>query len=270
MNAPCHKSTADTESLAAKLEQLEKVLQAKNAALEAANQELQAFSYSVSHDLRAPLRAIGGFTGMLKKSLGANPEKETEQALQRIQDNVLKMSKLIDGLLDFSSLAWMALTRKTIDSRELAQSAFNDLRPLAAGRRVEFDLGELPSCNADPVLLRRVFANLLSNALKFSRGRDPATIRVGCRKENGEQVFFVRDNGAGFDMEYAGKLFGVFQRLHGPAEFEGTGVGLAIVHRIVQQHGGRVWAGGEVDRGATFYFTLGEPSHGHSDKPVNC
>lgn len=243
---------------------IEKELQTKNAALEAANKELQAFSYSISHDLRAPLRAMSGFAGNLKKSLGLQPSAETEHALNRIQENVVKMSKLIDGLLDFSSLSWMALTRKPVDARELAQAVFDELKSTAGERSVQFDLGKIPSCKADPVLLRQVFANLLSNALKYTRDRDPAVVRIGCRKENGEQVYFVQDNGAGFDMEYAGKLFRVFQRLHSPSEFEGTGVGLAIVHRIVQRHGGRIWGQGEVDRGATFYFTLGESNHGNS------
>jgi PAS domain S-box-containing protein len=243
---------------------IERELKEKNAALEAANQELQAFAYSVSHDLRAPWRAMGGFAGMLKKSLGPDLPPETGHAVKRIQDNVAKMSKLIDGLLDFSSLTWMALTKKTVNVTELAQSVFNELTLSSAGRRVDFKLEPLPACRADAILLRQVFANLLSNALKFTRERDPAVIRAGFRRENGEHVYFVQDNGAGFDMEYAGKLFRVFQRLHSPSEFEGTGVGLAIVQRIVQRHGGRVWAESEVDRGATFYFTLGEATHGNS------
>jgi PAS domain S-box-containing protein len=243
---------------------IQEELKEKNTVVETANQELQAFSYSISHDLRAPLRAMNGFAAMLKKSLGANLTKETEHPINRIQENVTRMSKLIDGLLDFSALTWMAMTRKTVDPAELARKVFDELNPPASGRRVDFEIGKLPACKADAVLLRQAFSNLLSNALKFTRDRDPAVIRLGCRHENGEHVYFVEDNGAGFDMEYAGKLFRVFQRLHSPSDFEGTGVGLAIVQRIVQRHGGRIWAEAQVDRGATFYFTLGESTHGNS------
>jgi PAS domain S-box-containing protein len=248
---------------------LEAQLKEKDAALEVASQELQAFSYSVSHDLRAPLRAMDGFASILKKSLGSNVPEATGHALKRIQDNVGKMSKLIEGLLDYSSLTWMALTKKNVNPGELAQNVFNEIIIAAPGRRVDCQISKLPACTADIALLRRVFANLFSNALKFTRDRDPAVIRVGCREENGEQVYFVRDNGVGFDMEYSGKLFHVFQRLHSPSEFEGTGVGLAIVHRIIHRHGGRVWAEGQVDEGATVYFTLGESTHGNSAKCTN-
>jgi PAS domain S-box-containing protein len=243
---------------------LQSELKEKSAALETANQELQAFSYSISHDLRAPLRAMDGFAGMLKKSLGADISKETGHALQRIQDNAAKMSKLIDGLLDFSSLSWIAVTKKNVNPGEVAQTVFNELTASAPDRLVQFEIGKLPVCKYDPMLLRQVFINLLSNALKYTRDRNPAIIRVGCRQENSEHVYFVQDNGAGFDMEYSGKLFRVFQRLHSPSEFEGTGVGLAIVHRIIQRHGGRIWAEAQVDLGATFYFTLGDSTHGNS------
>lgn len=243
---------------------LEQELKAKNAALETAKQELQSFSYSISHDLRAPLRAMDGFTGMLKKSLGTNVSKETEHSLKRVQENVTRMSRLIDGLLDFSTLTWVALTKKKVNPGQIAQTIFTELGKSAGDRRVDFEVSQIPSCKADAMLLRQVFNNLLSNALKFSRDRNPAVIRVGHLDENGEPVYFVRDNGAGFDMEYAGKLFNVFQRLHSPSEYEGTGVGLAIVHRIIQRHGGRIWAEAAPDQGATFFFTLGETSHGHS------
>jgi len=243
---------------------IQKELAEKTAALEAAKQEFQAFSHSISHDLRAPLRAMDGFAAMLKRSLGENLSKESTHGINRIQENVSRMSKLIDGLLDYSALSWVALTKKKIDPKSIAQKSFDGVALAQNDLRVDFSIGELPPCEADSALVRRLFDNLLSNAVKFSRQRNPAVVRVGCREEDGEQVYFVQDNGAGFDMEYSGKLFHVFQRLHSPSEFEGTGMGLAIVHRIVQRHGGRVWAEGEVDRGATFYFTLGKLDYGHS------
>jgi PAS domain S-box-containing protein len=243
---------------------LQEELKVKSTALEAANQELQAFSYSISHDLRAPLRAMDGFANMLKKSLGPDLSKESEHSLKRIQDNVTKMSRLIEGLLDFSTLTWVALTKRHLNLVETAQKTFDELTRVAAHRRVDFAIGKMPDCKADAMLLRQVFTHLLSNALKFTRDRDPAVIRIGCHDQNGEIVYFVQDNGAGFDMEYADKLFQVFQRLHSPSEFEGTGVGLAIVQRIVQRHGGRIWAEAKTDQGATFNFTLGETSHGHT------
>ncbi|HEY2081805.1 MAG TPA: ATP-binding protein [Verrucomicrobiae bacterium] len=264
------RSVAAIRDISAR-KQIEAELKEKSAALEAAGQELQAFSYSVSHDLRAPLRAMGGFAAILKKSLGPDVPKAADDALIRIQDNVKKMSRLIEGLLDFSGLTWVAVTRKSVNPGELAQNVFNELAHAASGdRRVDCEISQMPGCTADIALLRRVFTNLLSNALKFTRGRDPAVILVGCRDQNGERVYFVRDNGAGFDMEYSDKLFRVFQRLHSPSEFEGTGVGLAIAHRIILRHGGRIWAEGEVDRGATFYFTLGESTHGNSAKCNHC
>lgn len=237
---------------------MQKVLSEKNAAIEAAYKELQSFSHSVSHDLRAPLRAMSGFAGMLKKSLGAEMSKETAHALKRIEDNSFKMSQLMDGLLDFSSLSFIAMTRRKANPGELVKSIFNELTVLVEGRHIDFQVDPLPLCNADVVLLRQLFTNLLSNAIKFTRDRDPAVIRVGCTQQKREKVYFIRDNGAGFDMDYADKLFRVFQRLHTPSEFEGTGVGLAVVQRIIQRHGGRIWAESRVDEGATFYFTLGE------------
>lgn len=236
----------------------------KNAALETAAQEFRSFSYAVSHDFRAPLRAVDGFAGLLKKSLGENLSPDSARLFGRIQDNVAKMSRLLEGLLDFSALSWVAMTKKTFNPADIVQKSFLELSHSHQGRKIDFAIGELPACHADMLLLRRIFDNLLSNALKFTGKRDPAVIRVGCASENGEPVFFVQDNGAGFDMEFAGKLFQLFQRLHSNSEFEGTGIGLAIVYRIVQRHGGRVWARGEVDRGATFYFTLGDSGYGHS------
>ena len=243
---------------------LQKELRDNSASLEAARQEFHAFSHSISHDLRAPLRAMDGFAAMLKRSLGEGLSKETEHGINRIQENVSKMSRLIDGLLDHATLSWVALTKKKIDPAIIAQKSFHGLSPSLDGRRIDFSIGELPHCEADLALLRRLFDNLLSNALKYTRKKDPAVIRVGCRDQTGERVYFVQDNGAGFDMEYSDKLFHVFQRLHSPSEFEGIGIGLAIVQRIVQRHGGRIWAEAQVDQGATFYFTLGNSGYEHS------
>ena len=243
---------------------LEQELKEKNAALETARQEFQSFSYSVSHDFRAPLRAVDGFAAMLKKSLGANLSTESAHALSRVQENISKMSKLIDGLLDFSALSWVAMTKKTVNPADVAQKAYQGLAIAHDGRKIDFSVGDLPACEADAMLLRRLFDSLLGNALKFTRKCDSATVQVGCREEKGERVYFVRDNGAGFDMEYSTRLFQLFQRLHSAGEFEGMGIGLAIAQRIVQRHGGRIWAQSEVGRGATFYFTLGESGYGHS------
>jgi PAS domain S-box-containing protein len=245
-------------------QRLDQELREKNAALEAARQEFQSFSYSVSHDLRAPLRAVDGFTNLLKKSLGENLSTESSHALARVQENVAKMSKLIEGLLDFSTLSWVAMTQKTLNPADIAQKSYAGLELANHGRKIDFSIGELPACHADAMLLRRLFDSLLSNALKFTRKCDAAVIRIGCRHEKGERIYFVQDNGVGFDMEYASRLFQLFQHLHSASDFEGTGLGLAIAQRIVQRHGGRIWAHGEVDRGATFYFTLGEPGYGHS------
>jgi PAS domain S-box-containing protein len=239
-------------------------LDEKTTAIETARKEFQDFSHSISHDLRAPLRALDGFAAMLKRSLGENLSKESEHAINRIQENASRMSKLIEGLLDYSTLSWVALTNRKIQPGMIARKSFDGMAHSLNERRVDFSISELPDCEADLALARRLFDNLISNALKFSRNRDPAVIRVGCREDAGEPVYFVQDNGAGFDTEYSGKLFHVFQRLHSPSEFEGTGMGLAIVQRIVQRHGGRVWAEGALDRGATFYFTLGKSGYGHS------
>jgi PAS domain S-box-containing protein len=230
-------------------------LQQKNHELEAANQELEAFSYSVSHDLRAPIRAMGGFAQMLMCENSDQLSPEAQHALQRIRKNAFQMGELIDGLLNFSSLSRQSLSKARIELTPLAQAVWEELRPEWEGRAVELTCADLPAVQGDAVLLRQVLANLLSNAVKYTRDRAPAVITVGCRPET-PVVYFVQDNGAGFDMQYAEKLFRVFQRLHSVEEFEGTGVGLAIVKRIIQRHGGRIWAEAREGHGATFYFTL--------------
>jgi len=227
-------------------------------------QEFQAFTHSIAHDLRAPLRAVSGFSNLLKKSLGENISEDSAFAMTRVTENADRMAKMIDGLLEFSALSGVTMTRKPINPADVVNHSFAGLMALNDGRKIDFSVGELPACQADSALLRRLIDNLLSNAIKFTRKSDPAAIHVGCQEENGARIYFVRDNGVGFDMEYAGKLFQIFQRLHSVSEFEGLGMGLAISRRIVQRHGGRIWGEGEVDRGATFYFTLGDSGHGHS------
>lgn len=228
------------------------------AALEAANKELEAFSYSVSHDLRAPLRAIDGFSRILLEDHAPSLEASAARYLGLVCNNARKMGELIDDLLAFSRLGRQALSQQIVQPADLVRRVLAELESESQGRTVNISIGDLPPCKADPALLKQVFINLLSNALKFTRQREIAIIDIRCDTLNGEHVYAVIDNGAGFDMEYAYKLFGVFQRLHRESEFEGTGVGLAIVQRIINRHGGRIWAEAEVDKGAAFRFTLGE------------
>jgi signal transduction histidine kinase len=223
----------------------------------AINKELEAFTYSVSHDLRAPLRGMSGFARVLEEDYGERLDADGRRYLQIIQSNAAQMGRLIDDLLALSRLGRQPLKAATISLGNLAQDAFREAAANEQNRDIVFTLGELAECCGDANLMRQVLINLLSNAVKFTRHAKPARIHFGSERQNREIVYFVRDNGAGFDMRYAGKLFGVFQRLHGPEEFAGTGVGLAIVKRIVERHGGRVWAEAEPGKGATFYFTLG-------------
>jgi signal transduction histidine kinase len=227
--------------------------------LEAANSELEAFTYSVSHDLRAPLRAISGYTSILLEEHSGTLPEEGLGYLKRVKDNSDHMGQLIDDLLAFSRLGRQPLRLQRVRTRGVVDRALAELAPLTDGRQVDLVIRDLPDCESDPGLLEQVFVNLLSNAYKYSRKREGARIEVGALAEDEAgtgPVFFVRDNGAGFDMRYSDKLFGVFQRLHRSQDYEGTGVGLAIVQRIVARHGGRVWAEARVDQGATFYFTL--------------
>jgi PAS domain S-box-containing protein len=243
--------------------ELEARVALRTGELEAANQELEAFSYSVSHDLRAPLRAINGFAGIVLEEYGPQLPPEALNYLERICHGGKRMGELIDDLLAFARLSRQPLDRQRVETGRMVQEVLEDLNPYANNRPVEIALHELPPCLGDPVLLKQVWTNLLSNALKYTRGRTPAIIEIGCERTGAEEVFFVRDNGVGFSMEYVHKLFGVFQRLHRTEEFEGTGVGLAIVQRVIHRHGGRVWADAAPDRGATFFFTLEkEADHG--------
>jgi PAS domain S-box-containing protein len=218
--------------------------------------ELEAFSFSVSHDLRAPVRAIGGFARMVQEEYAAHLPAEARQKLERIYANAMKMGQLIDGLLTLSRLNRQPLNIRKVSPAAIVHRVLEELQADQICRDLKISVADLPECQADPVLLQQVFTNLIGNAFKYSRQRRPAVIEIGTRDENGRAVYFVKDNGAGFEMEYAPKLFGVFQRLHRADEFEGTGVGLAIVHRIIRRHGGRVWGEGEPDKGATFSFTL--------------
>jgi light-regulated signal transduction histidine kinase (bacteriophytochrome) len=235
---------------------LERRVQERTYQLEAANKELEAFSYSVSHDLRAPLRAVNGFAGIVLEDFSSQLPEEGRRYLERVREGGRRMGELIDDLLAFSQLSRQNVNRKSINTVKLVQDVLDELKPQWEGRQVEIRIGNLPSCHGDPALLKQIWVNLLSNAIKYTRGREPAIVEIGCARENGGNIFSVRDNGTGFDMQYANKLFGVFQRLHRADEFEGTGVGLAIVQRIVHRHGGRVWAEAAEGRGATFYFTL--------------
>jgi PAS domain S-box-containing protein len=235
---------------------LEQRVVERTSQLEAANKELEAFSYSVSHDLRAPLRAVNGFAGIVLEDFSSQLPEEGKKYLERIRKGGEQMGCLIDDLLALSHLSRQPMNRRKVDMVRLVRTVLEELNPQFGGREVEIKVGNLPSCHGDAALLKQVWMNLLSNAIKYSRGRKKTVVEIGCMSEKGENVYIVRDNGAGFDMTYAHKLFGVFQRLHRSDEFEGTGVGLAIVQRVVYRHGGRVWAEAEVDRGATFYFTV--------------
>jgi two-component system sensor histidine kinase/response regulator len=225
------------------------------AELEEANKELEAFSYSVSHDLRAPLRAVDGFTGMLLARYSSQIPPEALRLLAQVDLGAKRMGTLIEDLLRFSRLSRQPITTARVNISELVHLIVEELRSEATGREVEVRVANLPEVDGDASLLRQVFVNLLSNAFKFTRGKT-ALIEVGCDPAESENVFFVRDNGAGFDMAYSQKLFSVFQRMHTEDQFEGTGVGLSIVQRIVQRHGGRIWAQAEVGKGATFYVAL--------------
>ncbi|HEY4689443.1 MAG TPA: PAS domain S-box protein [Anaerolineae bacterium] len=244
------------EKLVQLAEALDQRVTERTAELEAANQELEAFAYSVSHDLRAPLRAIDGFTRILVEDYEPSLGAEGKRVCAVVRDEARRMAELIDDLLAFSRLSRAEMQASPIDMESLAISVFYESMMPESRERIDFHVDALPPAVGDPILIRQVWMNLLANAVKFSSSRERATIEVGSRQDAGETIYWVQDNGAGFDMQYAHKLFGVFQRLHSEREFEGTGVGLAIVQRIIHRHGGRVWAEGAVDRGATFYFAL--------------
>jgi light-regulated signal transduction histidine kinase (bacteriophytochrome) len=231
-------------------------LEAANKGLEAANKELEAFSYSISHDLRTPLRHIDGFSKLLVQNHSESLPPAGQRLLAQVCGGAERLGRLIDDLLNFSRLSRQALLKKPVSLSLLVQEVLRELEREREGRDVEIRLGELPECHGDFSLLKQVFVNLLSNAQKFTRKKEKAIIEAGCQEKDGELLCTVRDNGAGFDMKYASRLFGVFQRLHHADQFEGTGVGLSIVQRIIHRHGGRIWAESEIDKGTAFFFTL--------------
>jgi PAS domain S-box-containing protein len=236
--------------------ELEQRVAIRTAELEAANSDLEGFAYSVSHDLRTPLRAIDGFSQQLLKRYSNTLDDEGKRYLNLVRGNTNKMSQLIDDILAFSRLGRLGMSESVVDMEALVSEGFEALKPSVAGRELTLEIKPLPHCRGDAAMLRQVWANLLSNAIKFTRFKAVALVEVGGRAEGAENIYYIKDNGAGFDMQYATKLFGVFERLHGNEEFEGTGIGLAIVNRIVTRHDGRVWAEGKVNEGATFYFAL--------------
>ncbi len=231
-------------------------LRRREEELAAINKELEAFTYSVSHDLRAPVRQVNGFAKALLEEFASRLDPAGQHYLQRIQEGSQHLGRLIDDLLTLAQVGRRELHPEATALNSLVQDVVVELKPETAGRQIEWRLGRLPTVECDPGLMRVAFTNLLSNAIKFTRPRKRALIQVDQTTVDGEAAVFVRDNGVGFDMKYADQLFGAFQRLHRAEEFEGTGVGLATVQRVVHKHGGRVWAQAQVDQGATFYFTV--------------
>jgi signal transduction histidine kinase len=227
-----------------------------NERLAAANEELESFSYSVSHDLRTPLRAIDGFSRILLEEQASGLGQEGLRLLDVILNSAAKMNQLIDDILAFSRMQRVELNRTDVDMEEIAQTAYNELESSRIGRCIEFRVGPLPRVPADAAMMRQAFVNLIGNAIKYSAPTPRALIEVEGHIQGGEAVYVIKDNGVGFDMKYAGRLFGVFQRLHGAAEFSGTGIGLSIVKRVIARHGGRVWADGKAGEGASFGFAL--------------
>ena len=234
----------------------EEELEKKAALLEDANRELESFSYSVSHDLRAPLRAVEGYSRMILKREGERFDNETRRQFDAIRDGAKSMNNLIEDLLALSRLGRQSLRMRDFDLRVLVEETWRELQDMSPVGHATLTIGDLPGGRGDRGLLKQVFVNLLGNAAKFTRMRKGAVIEVGAYEQDGESVCYVKDNGVGFDMRHHDRMFGVFQRLHGTDEYEGTGIGLAIVQRIIHRHGGRVWAEGQPGEGAVFHFTV--------------
>ena len=254
-----HSETVKRNQADENLMQANKRLERQSAELSETNIELESFSYSVAHDLRAPLRHIAGYSSVLAQDYGPRLDTEGLRCLTTIVDSARRMGRLVDDLLALSQIGRKELAFQEMELGSLVARVVEELATEYAGRDVEWQIGELFSAECDAGLMKQVFTNLLSNAVKYTRRQEHAVIQVGQSLQNGERVLFIRDNGVGFEMQYADQLFGVFQRLHKARDFEGTGVGLAIVQRIIRKHGGRIWAEAAVDQGATFSFTLGTP-----------
>jgi PAS domain S-box-containing protein len=241
-------------------DELEERVKQRTAELELSNQELEAFSYSVSHDLRAPLRAINGKAGMLEEELAGMSSAPARKHLRSIRKSSQMMGQLVDDLILYARLSKLVSKSDTVNLDDIVQSCWKESAAEREGRNIDFQSSMLPPCHGDRAMLKQLIINLMSNAVKYTGSREQAIIEIGSREEDGKTVYFMRDNGIGFDMRYIDKLFNVFQRLHREDEYEGTGIGLSLAKRIVERHGGRIWAEGEVGKGATFYFTL-EASH---------
>jgi len=256
-NEALHKEIEERKRAEQEINRLNETLLRRAGLLEAANRELEAFSYSVSHDLRTPLRHIGGFAALLQENVSGILSDVDKRHLNKIMQAAAMMGTLIDALLNFSRMSRVKIYQTWVDPIELVKNIVAEFGPETEGRHIVWNLHQLPRVEADSTLLRQVFVNLISNAIKYTRLRDAAEIEIGFLDQSPKQmVYFVRDNGVGFDPQYASKLFGVFQRLHSSEQFEGTGIGLANVERIIRRHGGETWAEGKLDKGATFYFSL--------------
>jgi light-regulated signal transduction histidine kinase (bacteriophytochrome) len=241
-------------------QQLEQRVTARTVQLEASNRELEMFAYSVSHDMGSPVRHIEGFLKLLHDRIGESIDAQSQHYMDTVREVTRRMGMLIDDLLSFSRMGRTDIVKLPVDLDSMVQEVVRDLEPETHGRDIHWKIADLPEVMGDHAMLRVALVNLLTNAVKFTRPRKQAEIEIGSRPGQDEMVVFVRDNGVGFDMQYADKLFGVFQRLHHADEFEGTGIGLANVRRIIDRHGGRTWGEGSVNQGATFYFALPQES----------
>jgi signal transduction histidine kinase len=262
-----HRETGRLNLAKEELKQVNERLERRTGELSETNIELESFAYSVAHDLRAPLRQIAGYSNVVLQDHGPKLDEEGRHYLEKVGDGAQKMGHLVDDLLSLSKVGLQELALRDIALDVLVQQVVRNLEPECSGRQIEWRIGKLSRAECDPGLMKQVFVNLLSNAVKYTGKRERAVIEVGQTGQNKQRVIFVRDNGVGFEMQYAGKLFGVFERLHKARDFEGTGVGLAIVQRIIRKHGGRIWAEAELDHGATFFFTLGSPENKTSKEP---